>query len=245
MSRFDGKVVLVTGAGSGIGEASARRFAGEGALVIAVDLDASALDHLGSEIALARTIAASVADEAGVADIFGIVRGEFGRIDVLVNNAGIGGPRTLRIHELSLEDFDAVHAVNLRGPLMMAQQAIPMMIAQGGGAIVNTVSTSAYHAVKNCASYSISKAGIAMLTRCIAREYGGDGIRCNGVAPGVTATPLLAGLPKPHLDAICDTIPMGRIAAPAEIAAVIAFLASDEASFINGDIQIIDGGANT
>ncbi|MCK9540805.1 MAG: SDR family oxidoreductase [Novosphingobium sp.] len=240
-----GKVAVVTGAASGIGRATATRFVKEGASVVAVDVNASALADLAREVAVALTIEADLTEADDVTRIFATMRERFGRLDVLVNNAGIGGPRTLRLHELPLADFDTVMSVNLRAPLAMTQGALALLREQGGGAIVNVASPAGYHAVENLASYSISKAGVVMLTKCTAKEYAAEGIRCNAVAPGVTRTPILEGLPQPHLDAICAAIPQNRVAEPPEIAAMIAFLASDQASYVNGSIHFVDGAADT
>ena len=240
---LQGRVAIVTGAASGIGRAIATAMVEQGARVVAVDMDGGSLEALAAQLALADRIVADLADDAQVAAIAARVMERFGRVDVLVNNAGIGGPRTLRIHELPLDDFDRVMAVNLRAPLAMTQAVLPTMRAQGGGAIVNLASPAGFHAVQNLASYSISKAGMVMLTKCTAKEYAAEGIRCNAIAPGVTQTPILDALPQPHLDAICAAIPQQRVARPEEIAAMAVFLASDQASYVNGSIHFVDGAA--
>ena len=240
---LQGRVAIVTGAASGIGRAIATAMVEQGARVVAVDMDGGSLEALAAQLALAGRIVADLADDAQVAAIAARVMERFGRVDVLVNNAGIGGPRTLRIHELPLDDFDRVMAVNLRAPLAMTQAVLPTMRAQGGGAIVNLASPAGFHAVQNLASYSISKAGMVMLTKCTAKEYAAEGIRCNAIAPGVTQTPILDALPQPHLDAICAAIPQQRVARPEEIAAMAVFLASDQASYVNGSIHFVDGAA--
>lgn len=243
--RLADKVVLVTGAAGGIGSAVVRRFAAAGARVVATDLDAEGLDRLAAEVSGVRSHAADITDADGVAMLFAAMDDAFGRIDILVNNAGIGGPRTHRLHEVALEDFDRVMAANLRAPLAMTQAALPRMVAQGGGAIVNLASPAGFHAVPRVGAYSISKAAMIMLTKQTANEYAADGIRCNAVAPGVTRTPILDDLPDAHLNQIVAMIPQGRIAEPCEIAAMVAYLASDDASYVNGSIVMVDGAAGS
>ncbi|HMO76861.1 MAG TPA: SDR family NAD(P)-dependent oxidoreductase [Sphingopyxis sp.] len=246
MSRkLEGKAALVTGAAGGIGSAVVRRFVAERAEVLAADLDAAGLDRLAADLPGVRVCAADITTAEGVAALFAAMDDAFGRIDILVNNAGIGGPRMQRLHELALEDFDKVMAANLRAPLALTQAALPRMIAAGGGAIVNLASPAGFHAVPRVGPYSISKAGMVMLTRQTAKEYAADGIRCNAVAPGVTQTPILDDLPEAHLNQIVAAIPQGRVAQPHEIAAMIAYLASDDASYVNGSIVMVDGAAGT
>ncbi|WP_260583636.1 SDR family NAD(P)-dependent oxidoreductase [Sphingopyxis sp. PET50] len=244
-ASLGGKVALVTGAAGGIGGAVVRRFVAEGAEVLAADLDAAGLGRLAAEVPGVRTCTADITAADGVTALFAAMDDAFGRIDILVNNAGIGGPRVKRLHELDLEEYDAVMAANLRAPLALTQAVLPRMIAAGGGAIVNLASPAGMHAVPRVGPYSISKAGMIMLTKQTAKEYAADGIRCNAVAPGVTDTAILDGLPKAHLDQIVAMIPQGRIAQPDEIAAMIVFLASDAASFVNGSIVLVDGAAGT
>lgn len=243
--ELDGKVALVTGAAGGIGGAIVRRFAAQGARVLATDRDAEGLGRLAADVPGLVARAADITAADGVAELFAALDAAFGGIDILVNNAGIGGPRVKRLHELDLAEYDAVMAANLRAPLALTQAALPLMIAQGGGSIVNLASPAGIHAVPRVGPYSISKAGMIMLTKQTAKEYAADGIRCNAVAPGVTDTAILDGLPKAHLDQIVAMIPQGRIAQPDEIAAMIAFLASDAASFVNGSIVMVDGAAGT
>lgn len=242
---LDSKVALVTGAAGGIGGAVVRRLVADGARVLGTDVDGPGLERLAADISGVRVHAADITSPKGVESLFAALDAAFGRIDILVNNAGIGGPRTKRLHELDLSEYDAVMAANLRAPLALTRAALPLMIAQGGGAIVNLASPAGMHAVPRVGPYSISKAGMIMLTKQTAKEYAADGIRCNAVAPGVTDTAILDGLPKAHLDQIVAMIPQGRIARPDEIAAMIAFLASDAASFVNGSVVLVDGAAGT
>ena len=242
---LDRKIALVTGAAGGIGAAIVRRFVADGARVLAVDVYADGLARLRAEVPGIATSTADIATQSGVEGALDALHAAFGRLDILVNNAGIGGPRTKRLHELALEDYDAVMATNLRAPLALTRAVLPMMMAQGSGAIVNLASPAGFHAVPRVGPYSISKAGMVMLTKQTAKEYAEDGIRCNAVAPGVTRTPILDDLPEAHLGQIVAMIPQGRTADPAEIAAMIAFLASDQASYVNGAVIFVDGAAGT
>lgn len=240
-----GKVALVSGAAGGIGQAVVRRFHEGGAQVLAIDANGAGLAALATQLPGLCVHACDITDARQIDALFAALLDRFGRIDVLVNNAGIGGPRTQRLHELDLAEFDAVMAVNLRAAVALTQKAVALMLRQGGGAIVNLASPAGFTAVPRLPAYSISKAAMVMLTKQTAKEYAGDGIRCNAVAPGVTQTPILDDLPQAHLDQIVAMIPQGRIAQPSEIAQMIAFLASDEASYVNGSIVFVDGAAGT
>lgn len=240
--ELNGRVAIVTGAGQGIGRAAAVRLASEGAQVVAVDLTKDNVTALAGEVDGIVPMRLNVAEPQDIGRFFAEFGERFPALDILVNNAGVGGPRTLRLHELPLADFDAVMAVNLRGALVMTQHALPIMLAAGAGAIVNIASLAAFHATVNCGSYSLSKAGVAMLTKQIAKEYAADGIRANAIAPGVTRTAILEGLPKEHMDQIIASIPQVRTASPEEMAETILFLASDRSSYVNGAVLPVDGG---
>lgn len=243
--RFDGKVALVTGAGSGIGRAIACRFVAEGASVVAVDLSAKALESLRAGLGERLVpLTASVTDPADVARIFAECDSRFGRLDILANNAGRTTPRFAPLHELSPEEWNAVMDVNFGGALAMLRGALAVMVGQGGGAVINTVSISALKALPFGGAYSVSKAALAMLTRQAAAEYAAQGIRVNGIMPGVTGTPILDEVPKETMDAIIAGIPQKRLASPDEIAGMVAFLASDEAGYVNGALLTIDGAAS-
>lgn len=243
--RFGGKVALVTGAGSGIGRAIASRFVAEGADVLAVDLPGDALDALRAELGERLVpLVASVADPAAVARVFAECHSRFGRLDILANNAGRTTPRFAPLHELSPDEWNAVMDVNFGGALAMLRGALGVMTAQGSGAVINTVSISALKALPYGGAYSVSKAALAMLTRQAAAEYAAHGIRVNGIMPGVTATPILDEVPNETMQAIIAGIPQKRLASPDEIAAMVAFLASDEAAYVNGALLAIDGAAS-
>ena len=243
--RFGGKVALVTGAGSGIGRAIASRFVAEGADVLAVDLAGDALDALRAELGERLVpLVASVADPAAVARVFAECHSRFGRLDILANNAGRTTPRFAPLHELSPDEWNAVMDVNFGGALARLRGALGVMTAQGSGAVINTVSISALKALHYGGAYSVSKAALAMLTRQAAAEYAAHGIRVNGIMPGVTATPILDEVPNETMQAIIAGIPQKRLASPDEIAAMVAFLASDEAAYVNGALLAIDGAAS-
>jgi len=250
MKRFEGKVVLITGAGVGIGRAAAVRFAKEGAKV-AVN---SVTPANGNETL-------RLVQEAGAAGIY--IQGDvsrdadaqrmvaetvktFGRIDVLVNNAGIVLPG--KVDNTSEEDWDRTMAVNLKGAFLVSKHTIPEMRKSGGGAIVNTSSIVAVKGVKDRAAYAASKGGLSALTKAMAADYIGEKIRVNCVCPGTTYTPSLerriqafADPEKARADFIARQ-PMGRLGTDEEIAAAILFAASDEAAFMNGASISIDGG---
>jgi len=238
-----GRVALVTGAGSGIGEATARRFAAEGAIVVVNDVDgeraravATAIQKDGGQ---ALAVVANVTRRDEVETLVGRAVTEFGRLDVLINNAGIN--RDAMSHKMTEEQWDQVLAVNLKGTFLCAQAALPKMRERGWGRVINTSSIGALGNIGQ-ANYSASKAGVIGLTKTLALEYAKYGVTVNCVAPGAVLTPMLAGVPEQIREKITAQIPMGRIADPAEIAGVHAFLASEDAGFITGQVLFVDGG---
>lgn len=240
-----GRIAIVTGAASGIGRAIARRFVAEGAKVLAVDVAVDPLAALGQEAGESLTpLVGSVADPDDVERVFSHCRERFGRLDVLANNAGRTTPRFAPLHELTLDEWRTVMAVNFDGAFAMMRGALAMMMEGGGGVIVNTVSISALKALPFGGAYATSKAALAMLTRQAAAEYAEHNIRVNGLMPGVTATPILEGVPLAKMDGIMAAIPQKRLAAPEEIAAAALFLASDQSSYVNGALLNIDGAAS-
>jgi 3-oxoacyl-[acyl-carrier protein] reductase len=238
-----GRVALVTGAGSGIGEATAQRFAAEGAVVVVNDVD----------VDRARAVAAAIQKDGGKASAVGAnvtrrdevermvadVVAEHGRLDILINNAGIN--RDAMSHKMTEEQWDQVLTVNLKGTFLCAQAALPKMRERGWGRVVNTSSVGSLGNIGQ-ANYAASKAGVIGLTKTLALEYAKYGVTVNCIAPGAVMTPMLAGVPDPIKEKITGQIPVGRIADPAEIAAVHAFLASDEAAYITGQVLFVDGG---
>jgi glucose 1-dehydrogenase len=250
MSRLEGKNILITGASSGIGQAIAIRFAREGANV-AINyhsgaeqaeetrrLARQARSNAGKEI----VVQADVAKEEDVKTMFAKTFEAFGSLDVLVNNAGIQKP--CPSHEIEATDFDRVLAVNLRGPFLCAREAIRHFLTRGGGVILNNSSVHEIIPKPKYLSYSISKGGMENLTKTLALEYAGNGIRVNAVGPGAVVTPInKAWIDNPKARAEVEShIPMGRAANADEIAAVFAFLASDEASYITGQTVFACGG---
>jgi 3-oxoacyl-[acyl-carrier protein] reductase len=238
-----GRVAVITGAGSGIGEATARRFAAEGAVVVINDVEperaqavAAAIEKAGGR---ALAIPGDVTRREAVEAMVRRAVEELGRLDVLVNNAGIN--RDAMSHKMTEEQWDQVLAVNLKGTFLCAQAALPRMRERGWGRVVNTSSIGSLGNIGQ-ANYAASKAGVIGLTRTLALEYAKYGITVNCVAPGAVMTPMLAGVPDAIREKITAGIPVGRIAEPAEIAAVHAFLASDEAAFITGQVIFVDGG---
>jgi NAD(P)-dependent dehydrogenase (short-subunit alcohol dehydrogenase family) len=241
--RLEGRVALVTGAGSGIGEATARRFAREGAIVVVNDVDMERARPIAAGLqrdgARALSVAADVTRRADVEAMVNHVVGEFGRLDVLVNNAGIN--RDAMSHKMTEEQWDQVLTVNLKGTFLCAQAALGRMRERGWGRVINTSSIGALGNIGQ-ANYSASKAGVIGLTHTLALEYAKYGITVNCVAPGPVMTPMLAGVPEAIREKIVARVPVGRIAQPDEIAGVHAFLASDDAAFITGQVLFVDGG---
>lgn len=254
MFRLDGKVALITGAGSGIGEAIARLFAQQGAHVAVTDLAADAAERVTSSIieqeGAASALTLDVAEEAQVCDGFAAVAERHGRLDIVVNNAGVS--HVGDILETSLEDWDRVLRVNARGVFLCAREAVRVMVNQQpqGGVIVNMASVAAQIAVERRLPYSTSKGAVLAMTRSIAMDFVDQGIRCNAICPGTVHTPFVEGYLKRSFpgqeDAVRQTLharqPIGRMGRPEEIAAAALYLAADEASFVTGSVLVIDGG---
>ena len=241
--RLEGRVALVTGAGSGIGEATARRFAREGAIVVVNDVDIElarpVVTELQKEGARALSVAADVTKRADVEAMVHHVVAEFGRLDVLVNNAGIN--RDAMSHKMTEEQWDQVLTVNLKGTFLCAQAALMRMREHGWGRVINTSSIGSLGNIGQ-ANYAASKAGVIGLTRTLALEYAKFGITVNCVAPGPVMTRMLASVPEAIREKIVARVPTGRIARPEEIAGVHAFLASEDAAYITGQVLFVDGG---
>lgn len=245
MEQLDGRVALVTGAGAGIGEATAKRLAVDGARVVVVDRDRAGGERVVGEIEDAGGVAVFVeADVTVPRDVAAAVEAAvstFGALDLAVNNAG-GGHAPKRFHEIDLALWDRVVAVNLRGTFLCLQAELAHLEAHGGGAIVNVASGSGLKASPGMAPYAASKHGTIGLTRTAAVEYVGAGVRVNAVAPGAVATPILLAQPPEDLRRYSEGRLMGRMAEPAEVADVIAWLLSDRASYVNGETVVVDGG---
>jgi NAD(P)-dependent dehydrogenase (short-subunit alcohol dehydrogenase family) len=240
-----GRVAIVTGGAQGIGEACARRFAGDGAKVIIADLDAQR-GQLVAEALGAECIACDVGDKAQVDALVAQVLKRHGRIDILVNNAGI--LRAADFLDISEADFDTVMRVNIKGAFLMGQAAARVMVAQGGGNIVNMSSVNATLTIPTIASYNISKGGINQLTRVMALALADKGVRVNAVAPGTIATEMAIKAVLATEEArvrVMSRTPMKRLGEPSEVADVVAWLASDAASYVTGEIVVVDGGRMT
>ena len=245
--RFDGKVGVVTGAAGGIGGATAERLAAEGARVVVVDVDErgarARVDAITGAGGTALPVGADLRDEESLrAMVAGAVEA-FGRIDLLVNNAARGAPDDTDVINTPQETWDMTYDVNLMGFVRTCRHAIPVMLEGGGGAIVNLSSGAALNAERYRIAYGTSKAAIAALTRNLAVAYARRGIRCNAVAPGLIGSDnVLAVLDDSFVEAISKRTPIGRIGRPDEMAALITYLLSDDASFITGQTIVADGG---
>lgn len=240
-----GRVCIVTGGSQGIGEACARRLAREGAQVVLADLDDARGQALAQELN-ALYVHCDVGDKAQVDTLVAKAMLEYGRIDVLVNNAGIF--KAADFLDVTESDFDAVLRVNLKGSFLVGQAVAREMAKVKKGAIVNMSSVNGTLAIPNIASYNVSKGGINQLTRVMALALADHGIRVNAVAPGTIATELAAKAVLTSEEAkkkIMMRTPMKRLGEPAEIADVVAWLASDAASYVTGEIVVVDGGRMT
>jgi len=235
--EFEGRRALVTGAGSGIGAAVARRLAAGGASVVLADVRQNGIDALVAELGGdAEPLLLDVRDEDAVAPA---VAG----LDVLANVAGIGS--TQSAPDTPLEVWEDVFAVNARGTFLTCKHAIPDMAARGGGAIVNVASVAALVGLRNRAAYCASKGAVVALTRALAVDHVGEGIRVNAVCPGTVDSPWVRRLVEEageSLDALRARQPLGRLGTPEEIAEAIVYLASDRAGFVTGSVLTIDGG---
>ncbi|RMG15556.1 MAG: SDR family oxidoreductase [Planctomycetota bacterium] len=245
MRGLAGKAVVVTGAARGIGRATAQRFAEEGARVVVADRDgegaravAEAIEAAGGK---AWPATVDVADPDSVEALFASVRERFGGIDTVVNNAGILADATLA--KLDLEAFDRVLAVNLRGTFLVGRAAAELLREQGrGGVILNAASVVALYGNFGQTNYVASKAGVVGMTRVWARELGKHRIRVNAVAPGFVRTAMTETIPPEVTEGLVARIPLRRMGEPEEVAALYAFLASDDAAYITGAVLSVDGG---
>jgi NAD(P)-dependent dehydrogenase (short-subunit alcohol dehydrogenase family) len=236
MGRLDGMVALVTGAASGIGEACARRFTDEGAIVVGLDV------HDNDAAIDARV---DVRDEDAVARTVGEVVAAHGRLDIVVNAAGVagGGP----VHQLSVDEWDRVVDVNLKGTYLVCKHALTAMVEQRSGNIVNIASIEGIEGTEGGSAYNASKGGVVLLTKNMAIDYGRMGIRVNCICPGFIDTPMLRSVMDLDVmarirDRYRDAHVLGRFGTPEEIASAALFLASGDASFVTGHALVVDGG---
>ena len=242
--RLMNKVAIITGSARGIGQASALKFAAEGAKVVVCDLDLKAVNEVVTQIMAAGGKATgfmvNVTDKASIAAMVQGVIDKYGRIDILVNNAGIVDDALFR--KMSDEQFDHVIDINLRGTYNCSRAVVDVMLAQNSGVILNASSVVGIYGNFGQSNYAASKFGVIGLAKTWARELGRKGIRANAVCPGFVETTILKSIPEKVMQSMVDRVPLGRLAKPEEIANIYAFLASDEASYINGAVIEVSGG---
>lgn len=242
--RLLDKVAVITGSAQGIGYATAEKFAREGAAVMLCDISPQrvqeAADRIKAQGLKAEAYVVDVTKAASIHDMVEIVTKRHGRIDVLVNNAGI--TQDARLVNMSEDQFDSVIDVNLRGVFRCTKAVVHGMIERGHGVILNASSVVGIYGNFGQTNYAATKFGVIGYTKTWARELGPKGVRVNAVAPGFIATPILSTIPDKVLDSMRDRVPMKRLGKPEEIANVYAFLASDEASYINGAVIEVAGG---
>ncbi|MBI2398976.1 MAG: 3-oxoacyl-ACP reductase FabG [Xanthomonadales bacterium] len=241
LNRYRLRVALVTGAGRGIGAAIARRLHAEGASVVLADRDGDAAAALAAELGGERVLALAVDVTARgeLEALMARIQSDLGGLDLLVNNAGI--IRDGFLAKLSEADWDTVLAVNLKGPFLCCQAALPLLRARSGGAIVNIASRS-WLGNPGQSNYSASKGGVVSLTRTLALELARFAIRVNAVAPGLIDTPMTQAMPTEARERLLRMQPTGQMGTPADIAAAVAFLGSADAAFISGQVLHVDGG---
>jgi len=242
--RLTGKVAIITGAGRGIGHATSLKFGREGAIVITCDINADQAQQAAKDVneaggeALGYQI--DVRDPASITSMVESVVARYGRIDCLVNNAGIVQDSTLK--NMTEEQFDSVIEINLKGVYNCTKAVVDVMLKQSSGVILNASSIVGIYGNFGQTNYAASKFGVIGMVKTWARELGRKGIRSNAVCPGFVLTPILGKIPDKVLKALEDRVPLGRLAQPEEIANTFAFLASDEASYINGAVIEVGGG---
>jgi NAD(P)-dependent dehydrogenase (short-subunit alcohol dehydrogenase family) len=247
VGRLEGKVAIVTGAGRGIGEATARLMGREGASVVVADINRAEAERVAGDLEHAVVAEVDVSDEESVRRMIETAVESFGGLDVLHNNATDSAANAVDtdIVTLDMAIFDRLVAVNLKGQFMGCKHAIPRMLERGGGSIVNTASIDGFVGRGVRAAYGASKAGVVLLTKSVASQYGSRGIRCNAVAPGLVRTPGAELNAAPgYVEAAARLYPMPRLCRPEDVANAVVFLASDEAAYVNATTLMVDGGAS-
>ncbi len=241
--RLEGKVAIVTGGAQGIGYATVKKFVDEGAVVALCDVRQEGVDQAVGTLSAAGAVSGYVVDVTRrdqVDAMVSSVKGRHGRIDVLVNNAGI--TLDARLQKMTDEQFDKVIAVNLKGTYNCARAVVDTMVEQGSGVILNASSVVGIYGNFGQTNYAATKFGVIGFVKTWARELGPKGVRCNAVAPGFVATTILSTIPHKVLEQMTERVPLRRLGTPEDIANVYAFLASDEASYINGAVIEVAGG---
>ena len=247
MNRFENKVVVITGAAGGIGEATTRRIVSEGGKVVIADHSEKKAEQLANELTHAgadvRHVYFSATELQSCKELIDFSMNEYQRIDILINNVGGTDPkRDLNIEKLDINYFDEAFHLNLCCTMYLSQQVIPIMTTNGGGNIVNVASISGLTADANGTLYGASKAGVINLTKYIATQMGKKNIRCNAVAPGFIETDMTKALPEAEKEKLLAVIPTGRMGKPEDIAGAVLFLAGPDSSYITGQVLTVDGG---
>ncbi len=250
--QLDGRVAAVTGGGTGLGEAIARRFAAEGALVVVSGRRREPIDAVAADIG-GMAVVTDVADEASVAALFAKTEQSHGRLDILVNNAGHGGGGLMPVENMDIDEWDRTFAVNVRGVVLCSKYAIPLIKRGGGGAIVHIASVAGIGPLKNQSVYGVSKAAVIALTKPMAHEVGRDGIRVNALCPGAVVTDLYrgnaaarqaatGGTVEDDMARIAGGVALGRLTTREEVASSTLFLATAASGSMTGNILVLDAG---
>ena len=239
--RLDGKLALITGAGSGMGRAMAHRFCQEGAQVVAVDISGAQHDVADAVGPKCLPFHADISQSQDIQAMFAFVEEQLGGLDILCNNAGIQGP-IVTTTEYPEDNYEHVMAVNARGVFLGMRYGIPLILQRGGGVIINTASMASLVAFPQLIAYCASKGAVRMMTKAAAIEYAEQNIRVNCFCPGSIMTGMLTGMPEDYVQAVIDANPVKRVGTAEEIADLAVFLASDESRFITGSEIVIDGG---